>query len=138
MSYVVLIDAGDGSTLLVDHVNAGLWIPPGGHVEVDEHPVDTARRETREELGIDPVFAADPAQPSFITVTRTVGRDHGHVDVSLWFLLIGQRGMRLTAVSTEFNEARLWSPAAVKAEDTGRLDPHYPRFVAKTLGKRLD
>lgn len=79
-------------TLLVDHINAGLWLPPGGHVEPDEHPADTARRETREELGIDPVFAEEPAQPSFITVTRTVGRDHRHVDVSLWFLLIGTAG----------------------------------------------
>jgi len=91
VSYVVLIDAGDGSTLLVDHINAGLWLPPGGHLEPDEHPADAARRETQEELGIEPVSAADPVQPTFVTVTQTVGIDHGHTDVTLWFLLIGHR-----------------------------------------------
>jgi 8-oxo-dGTP diphosphatase len=38
VSYVVLVDGSDGSTLLVDHIYAGLWLPPGGHVEQDEHP----------------------------------------------------------------------------------------------------
>jgi hypothetical protein len=38
VSYVVPIDPTDGSVLLVDHINAGLWLPPGGHVEPDEHP----------------------------------------------------------------------------------------------------
>ena len=36
VSYVCLVDPDDGSTLLVDHINAGLWLPPGGHVELDE------------------------------------------------------------------------------------------------------
>src|SRR5687767_6005686 len=52
VSYVVPIDPTDGSVLLVDHINAGLWLPPGGHVEPDEHPAETANREAREELGI--------------------------------------------------------------------------------------
>lgn len=109
--------------------------PPGRTCRTGRAPADTARRETREELGIDAVFAEEPAQPSFITVTRTVGRAHGHVDVSLWFLLIGQRGMRLTVDPTEFNEARWWTPAAVHAQESGRFDPHYQRFVTKTHGR---
>src|SRR3954465_6867500 len=52
VSYVVPVDPADGSLLLVDHVNAGLWLPPGGHVEVDEHPLRTAERELVEELGL--------------------------------------------------------------------------------------
>jgi ADP-ribose pyrophosphatase YjhB (NUDIX family) len=68
VSYVVPIDRTDGSVLLVDHVNAGLWLPPGGHVEPDEHPARTARREAREELGI----AAD-CDSSWLII-RTVNR----------------------------------------------------------------
>ncbi len=45
VSYVVPIDPADGGVLLVAHRNAGLWLPPGGHVEPGEHPADTARRE---------------------------------------------------------------------------------------------
>ncbi len=43
VSYVVMVDPDDGSSLLVDHISAGLWLPPGGHVEPDEHPADTRR-----------------------------------------------------------------------------------------------
>ena len=90
VSYVVPIDPADGSVLLVDHINAGLWLPPGGHVEPDEHPADTARREAQEELGV--VVADVEERPVFVTVTETVGIDAGHTDVSLWFLIKGRRG----------------------------------------------
>jgi 8-oxo-dGTP diphosphatase len=131
VSYVVLVDPDDGSTLLVDHINAGLWLPPGGHVEADEHPADTADRETREELGIEPVFAHSSRLPFFVTVTRTVGQDHGHTDVSLWFLLIGRRGITLTPDRREFTEARWWTPEQVQTDVPQRFDPHYQRFMAK-------
>ncbi len=131
VSYVVLVDGSDGSTLLVDHINAGLWLPPGGHVEQDEHPADTARREAEEELGIVPVFAEDPPRPLFLTVTRTVGQDHGHLDVSLWFVLDGERGTTLAPDPSEIREARWWSPAEVLAENPRHLDPDYGRFAMK-------
>lgn len=35
---------------MVDHIKAGHWIPPGGHIESGEMPVDTIRREFKEEL----------------------------------------------------------------------------------------
>jgi 8-oxo-dGTP diphosphatase len=79
VSYVILADRANGSTLLVDHINAGLWLPPGGHVEPDKHPGETARREAKEELGVDLPFmerSVAPAVPSFITMTSTVGQDH--------------------------------------------------------------
>jgi 8-oxo-dGTP diphosphatase len=131
VSYVVILDPADGSSLLVDHINARLWLPPGGHVEPGEHPAETARRETREELGIEPVFLEQPPRPSFLTVTRTSGEVHGHLDVSLWFLLLGHRNMPLTIDRTEFTEARWWTSADVAATDPHRFDPHYARFMTK-------
>ncbi len=130
VSYVVLVDA-DGSALLVDHINAGLWLPPGGHVDPDEHPADTARREAEEELGITPFLTEHPTQPKFMTVTRTVGQDQGHLDVSLWFVFVGQRDMLLRPDPAEIRDVRWWSPADVLAEDPGWFDPHYGRFVRK-------
>lgn len=62
VSYFVLVD-GD-HVLLVDHINAGLWLPTGGHVEEGEHPRTTALREVREELGIDAEFLHDRPLPS--------------------------------------------------------------------------
>ena len=37
VSYVVPTDPETGDILLVDHRNAQLWIPPGGHVDPGEH-----------------------------------------------------------------------------------------------------
>ncbi|WP_336344451.1 NUDIX domain-containing protein [Halalkalicoccus ordinarius] len=43
----------DGATLLHEHRKLGLWLPPGGHVERDELPHEAARREAREETGLE-------------------------------------------------------------------------------------
>ncbi|MFI6759413.1 NUDIX hydrolase [Micromonospora sp. NPDC050417] len=141
VSYVVPIDPTDGAILLVDHVNAGLWLPPGGHVEPDEHPAGTALREAREELGINTERFSAPdgsvgaegfdGRPAFLTVTRTVGIDHGHTDVSLWFPLPLRRTEPLTGDPGEFREARWWSPAEIAGTDPGRFDPHFGRFTGK-------
>jgi 8-oxo-dGTP diphosphatase len=131
VSYVVPVDATDGSMLLVDHVNAGLWLPPGGHVDLDEHPARTARREAREELGITAEDGAFEEEPVFLTVTRTVGIDSGHTDVSLWFVVVIGREQPLRLDQSEFREARWWSPAQVRTADAAIFDPHFTRFVAK-------
>lgn len=129
VSYVVPVDPADGAVLLVDHVNAGLWLPPGGHVEPDEHPADTARREVREELGVDGDGLV--GVPAFLTITETVGIGAGHTDVSLWFVLPLAAGTALTLDENEFRGARWWSRAEVAATDPGRFDPHLGRFLAK-------
>jgi len=38
------------SVYLGHHIKADDWIPPGGHIEPDEHPLDTIKREFLEEL----------------------------------------------------------------------------------------
>lgn len=48
-TYVV----NDGATLLHEHRRLKLWLPPGGHVDRDELPRETARREVCEETGLD-------------------------------------------------------------------------------------
>ena len=49
VSYFAVVDADQ--ILLVDHKNARLWLPAGGHVELGEHPRATVVRELEEELG---------------------------------------------------------------------------------------
>ena len=130
VSYVVPADPGDGATLLVAHRNAGLWLPPGGHVEPDEDPALTARRELTEELGLpgDSVRAT----PAFLTVTQTVGIDAGHTDVSLWFIADVPRDAALTPDAGEFAGVRWWSPAELDGADPADFDPHLGRFLTKT------
>ncbi|GIF76408.1 NUDIX domain-containing protein [Asanoa siamensis] len=127
VSYVVPVDRRDGSILLIDHINAGLWLPPGGHVEVKEDPAETARREALEELGLDVTVG----KPIFITVTTTVGIDKGHTDVSLWYPVLADRHQPLVTDAGEFTEARWWSLDDVDRADPGLFDPHLGRFLRK-------
>jgi 8-oxo-dGTP diphosphatase len=127
VSYVVPV-AADGRILLVDHVNAGLWLPPGGHVEVDEDPALTARREIQEELGLGD--AGLSRSPIFLTITRTVGQDHGHTDVSLWYVLACTGDEKLRPDGGEFHAVRWWTRDELAAADPGRFDPHLFRFLA--------
>ncbi len=71
VSYFLLIDQVANKLLLVDHKKASLWLPAGGHVEPNEHPKETVKREILEELRISANF--------FIRVTLLClcGKDSG-------------------------------------------------------------
>jgi 8-oxo-dGTP pyrophosphatase MutT (NUDIX family) len=124
VAYFVVVD--EDYVLLVDHKNAQLWIPTGGHVEPGEHPRATVLREVQEELG----FAAPhPVEaPLMITCTTTVGLTAGHVDVSLWYVLRADRGELIEYDREEFGAVRWFRLNEMPLE---RSEPHMARFVAK-------
>lgn len=124
VSYFAVID--DEHILLVDHRNARRWLPPGGHVEPNEHPRLTVARELAEELGF---VAAHPIEaPVMITCTETVGLSAGHTDVSLWYVVRANRGQAMKFDETEFASIQ-WFPFNDVPLD--RADPHLGRFLAK-------
>ncbi len=127
VSYVVPV-AADGRILLVDHINAGRWLPPGGHVEADEDPALTAQREIQEELGLGD--AGLSRSPIFLTITRTVGQDHSHTDVSLWYTLACTGDEELHPDTAEFHAVHWWTRDELAATDPSRFDPHFFRFLA--------
>jgi ADP-ribose pyrophosphatase YjhB (NUDIX family) len=129
VSYFAVVD-GDW-VLLVDHINAGLWLPPGGHVEPGEHPRETVRREALEELGVEAEFMFEA--PVFLTVTQTAGSVERHVDVSLWYVLKGDRRRELAWDRGEFLGVRWFRRDEVPF---GRCDPEMGRFLAKLAGQR--
>lgn len=124
VSYFVVVD--DGHVLLVDHRNAQLWLPPGGHVDPGEHPRTTVMRELAEELGLAPAHAI--AAPLMLTVTTTVGLTAGHTDVSLWYVLHADRRQKISWDETEFLSIRWFAFDEVPFE---RSEPHLRRFLAK-------
>ena len=127
VSYVVPTDPETGDVLLVDHRNARLWLPPGGHVEPGEDPAVTAARELEEELGV----SGAAKKPIFLTVTGTVGVDAGHTDVSLWFPAAVRRDQPLRLDTGEFAGVRWWSRAELAVADPGRFDPHLGRYLVR-------
>ena len=128
VSYVALIDPQGRGIYLGRHRKAGLHLPMGGHVEPGEHPLAAARREAAEELGIEPSFDVVGEDPLFLTQTTTVGQTAGHVDVSCWFVVRGDRARQYRLDPGEFDGGFWWDldPYGLPA-----TDPHLPRFIRK-------
>jgi ADP-ribose pyrophosphatase YjhB (NUDIX family) len=129
VSYTAVVDGE--SILLVDHKNAKLWLPPGGHVEEGEHPRDTVVREVHEELGIVPAHAI--AAPLMITRTTTVGLTAGHTDVSLWYVVKVAKGQSISFDAQEFFGVDWFEYSQMPLD---RTDPHLERFTRKLRSKK--
>ena len=124
VSYFVLVD--EDEILLVDHINAQLWLPTGGHVDVNEHPRDAAIREAKEELGIHAELLYE--NPIFITVTKTVGLTSGHTDVSLWYVIKGSKNHKYKYDQSEFKRIKWFKPNEIPLD---KSEPYISRFLRK-------
>lgn len=131
VSYFAVVD--DDHILLVDHRNALLWLPAGGHVEPGEHPRVTVARELEEELGFAAPHPIGP--PLFVTVTGTVGLTEGHTDVSLWYVVRARRDQAMTFDAREFHGVRWFAFDAVPRE---RTDTQMHRFLSKLTARAND
>jgi 8-oxo-dGTP diphosphatase len=126
VSYFTLYDPIQERILLVDHKKAGLWLPPGGHVEPDELPKNAAHRELKEELGLElKLFSEDPL---FVTVTETTEEPPKHTDVSLWYVYLWDSTIELSYDTSEFHAVH-WFP--MSELPTNRADPNLERFCQK-------
>jgi 8-oxo-dGTP pyrophosphatase MutT (NUDIX family) len=131
VSYLAVVDNARHSMLLMDHVKAGLWVPPGGHVWPGEDPFDAAGRELVEELGMKAAQVSTVANlPLFVTVTQTRGPGT-HTDVSLWYVVAGDEHMWLDVDQREFNGHKWVKFEDVLEMDTDTTDPELHRFVRK-------
>ncbi len=132
VSYFVIFDEAAHKILLVDHINAMKWLPSGGHVDVDEHPFDAARRECMEELKLDAEFWREA--PLFLTLTYTTGKLTPHYDVNLWYVIKGDHRVRYEYDPGEFHTIQWFGFDEIPYDNA---DPHMERFVRKLKGMLL-
>lgn len=131
VTYFVVTDPWSDGMLLVDHRNAGLLLPTGGHCDPGEMPWQTVQRECGEELGIPAVPAVWLGElPLFLTVTQT--RDPhsllgSHTDVTLWHIVQADPAQVLTWDRREFAAVRWMSASQVLGTPIDQLDPHLHR-----------
>lgn len=124
VSYFLLLDQAANQVLLVNHKKAQCWLPAGGHVEPNEHPKETVKREMVEELGIDANFVLD--EPLFVTVTKTRGYGPEHTDVSLWYILKGSVSDIFKYDEREFHQVQWFAPDKIPYH---QADPHLKRCL---------
>jgi 8-oxo-dGTP diphosphatase len=132
--YCAFLDEADRSLMLIDHVKAECWLLPGGHVDNGEHPRWTVEREAFEELAITPKFhdRIGGDRPFFLTVTQTRGA-HSHTDVSMWFVLHGDRRAEIRPDPREVNAVQWLGLNDPIDWSANHFDPQMYRFVAKLL-----
>ena len=133
VAYFVLVDLKQRSILLIDHIKAQLWLPTGGHVWPNEDPNTTVIREANEELRIKASFLHNHQQPFFITCNKTGGLTPGHTDVSLWYLLRGNKFEFIDYDKSEFTDIEWFTFEEILEMDPVIFDRHLQRFVKKLV-----
>src|SRR6185436_13076548 len=94
----------DNKVLLHMHKSLNIWLPPGGHIELDEDPNEAAIREAKEETGLDieligesgsyddsPFLARDLVSPRFLN-RHFIDREKGHEHVDMAFFARAPEG----------------------------------------------
>jgi 8-oxo-dGTP diphosphatase len=123
--YCVPLDIAEERALLGYHIAADMWLPPGGHVETDEHPTDAAMREYVEELGIVPVLLGNA--PLLASVEPVLGPG-SHTDMTLWYAFQCSTSQVVTIDKREFRQVSWVRFNDVHSYATNR---NLPRFLAK-------
>lgn len=129
--YFAFLDNQRNTVLQVNHVKAGAWLLPGGHVDA-EAPWRSVLREADEELAVQanfhPLFGDAP-----LFVTESVTRPPmSHTDVTLWYVLSGEEGMPLKGDEREFSATR-W--VSLDDVDTWVSDCYAPQQVSRFVEK---
>jgi len=91
---VAIFVVHDGKILLIHHRKLDKWLPLGGHIELDEDPEQAARREAKEESGLDVELLGERPPttspgtrallaPRFLDIHR-INETHEHIGMIYW------------------------------------------------------
>lgn len=128
-----------GKALLVDHPRYGMWLMPGGHIELTEDTDEALLREIREETGLGPddievvaerVDSDDAGDTKPLWVPRWMNihpANPPHRHIALVYLIRAKTD-RVKLDDGEHREIRWFAPADL--EDTSLAIPPDARWYA--------
>lgn len=114
----------DNKVLLRIHEKYGFYAPPGGHIELNEDPIEAAVRECKEEVGLD-VTVYQPQQlfqsqdepdareliPPPLMNIHWIGDTHQHIDLNYF-----ARATSQSVVPENENDVWVWLSASELAD----------------------
>jgi 8-oxo-dGTP pyrophosphatase MutT (NUDIX family) len=113
---VAIFCRNGGEILLIRHKRLGTWLPVGGEIEPGETPLEAARRELREETGLEGTFprglGVDGTPPGLIGYEE---HQAGSKGLHMNFAFVADVASRALAACDEYTDAR-WVGAAVDLE----------------------
>ncbi len=137
---VAIFVVDGGKVLLIHHRNLDHWLPLGGHIELDEDPETAARREAKEESGLEverlgerPPTTGPGTRaliaPRFLDIHR-ITDTHEHVGMIYW---ARPKGGQLRLAASEHHDIR-WCGV----EDLETLQPRMSDAVKWYCRKAIE
>jgi 8-oxo-dGTP diphosphatase len=138
---VVVYIVYNGKVLLVNHKQLKKWLPIGGHIELDEDPVQAALREAKEESGLEIEIIAEKPEvndpdnkilhtPEYLDIHR-IDDIHRHVGI-IYFARADND--KITLAEKEHNNIKWFSKAEIEAGEVN-LRPAIKFYAYRALDK---
>jgi len=145
-----------GRTLLIHHNRLQRWMPPGGHIDPNETPEETAKRECKEETGLDveifgdnqtDVFTGNPNEGNMLKKPHAMLLEnipaseergepaHQHMD----FIFIARpldEAQSLTLAEAEGSDMRWFTAEEIEAlDDRKEIFSNVKEYILEILKK---